>query len=146
MTPTEAVSLCRATKAACPQQQFDEWTPDAWHTLLGDLDLAEATQAMFEVAKRQAFVAPAEIRSEVKRLRGVRVKEYGPLPLPPARIREIEDGPAFNAAYQQWVHESHEAIARGLEPETDEPEALARPTAAVIETLRKQLTKEASCE
>lgn len=141
MTPTEAVSLCRATKAACPQQQFDQWTPDAWHALLGDIALDEATAAMFQVAKRQAFVAPAEIRAEVKRIRAKRITDYGPLPLPPARIRDLEDGPAFNAAYQQWVRESHDRIAAGLEPETDEtPELTSRPTAAVIETLRKQLT------
>jgi len=140
MTPTEAVALCRATKAACPQQQFDQWTPDAWHSLLEDIEITEATAAMFEVAKRQPFVAPAEIRAEVRRARALRVKDYGPLPLPPARIREIEDGPEFNAAYQQWVREATVAISQGREPETDEPEALEHPTRAVIETLRKQLT------
>lgn len=46
---------------------MDEYTPDAWHDLLGDLDLADCRAAVAAVAKRQPFVAPAEIIAEIRR-------------------------------------------------------------------------------
>jgi hypothetical protein len=77
MTPAEAVMLCRYTKACCPQQQFDEYTPDVWHDLLGDYSFADCKAAVGAVAQRQAFVAPAEIRAEVRRIRYKRIEEFG---------------------------------------------------------------------
>ena len=69
MTPTETVMLTRYVAACCPQQAMDEYTPDAWHDLLGDLDLATAKAAVAAVARRQPFVAPAEIRAEIAAMR-----------------------------------------------------------------------------
>ena len=66
MNRQEAVALTRYVKACCPQQAIDEYTPNAWHDLLGDLDLAVCRQAAARVARRQPFVAPAEIRAEVR--------------------------------------------------------------------------------
>lgn len=66
MNRQEAVALTRYVKACCPQQAIDEYTPDAWHDLLGDLDLDTCRQAAARVARRQPFVAPAEIRAEVR--------------------------------------------------------------------------------
>lgn len=66
MNRQEAVALTRYVKAYCPQQAIDEYTPDAWHDLLGDLDLDTCRQAAGRVARRQPFVAPAEIRAEVR--------------------------------------------------------------------------------
>lgn len=66
MNRQEAVALARYVKACCPQQAIDEYTPDAWHDLLGDLDLDACRHAAARVARRQPFVAPAEIRAEVK--------------------------------------------------------------------------------
>ena len=37
MTPQETLLLTRYVKACCPQQAMDDFTPDAWHDLLGDL-------------------------------------------------------------------------------------------------------------
>ena len=73
MTHKETVILARFVKAACPQQAIDKYTPDAWHDLLGDLDLADCRTAATAVAKRQPFVAPAEIRAEVQRVRDDRI-------------------------------------------------------------------------
>lgn len=67
MTHEETVLLARYVRACCPQQAIDEYTPDAWHDLLGDLELADCRAAVAAVAKRQPFVAPAEIITEVKR-------------------------------------------------------------------------------
>lgn len=59
--------LARFVKACCPQQAIDEYTPDAWHELLGHLELADCREAAVMVARRQPFVAPAEIIAEVAR-------------------------------------------------------------------------------
>jgi hypothetical protein len=89
MTHAETVALARYVKACCPQQAIDEYTPDAWHDLLGDLTLADARAAAREVARRQPFVAPAEIRAEVRRIRADRL-DRAVLDAPPA---ELTDNP-----------------------------------------------------
>lgn len=83
MSNAEAVLLCRYAKAACPQQAFDQYTPDAWSDLLGDLRFEDCKEALRNIVQRQPFVAPAEIRDEVKRVRAKRIGDYGPLPDPP---------------------------------------------------------------
>lgn len=87
MTPTEAVALTRYVKACCPQQVIDEFTPDAWHDLLGDLDANDCLAAVREVTKRQPFIAPAEIRAEVNRVRRDRLERQIVSP-PPAAIAD----------------------------------------------------------
>lgn len=69
MKSTEAAMLCRYVAACCPQQKFDEYTPDAWFDLLGDLPFDLAKLAAAEVAKRQPFVSPSEIRGALSRMR-----------------------------------------------------------------------------
>lgn len=69
MTSTEAAVLCRYVAACCPQQKFDPYTPDAWFDLLSDLPFDLCKTAAREVAKRQPFVAPAEIRTAVAAMR-----------------------------------------------------------------------------
>lgn len=74
----EASVLCRYVKALCPQQQFDEFSPDAWFDLLGELSLELARVAARNVARRQPFVAPSEILGEVARMRKLVGKRVGP--------------------------------------------------------------------
>jgi len=105
MSPAEAVMLCRFAKACCPQQQFDEYTPDAWHELLGDYPFDDCKAAVTAVAKRQPFVAPAEIRAEVRRIRYRRIEEFGPFD-PPAEIEGVRD-------YQRWLRDMQTRIADG---------------------------------
>lgn len=81
MIPREAVVLVRYVRACCPQQQIDELTPDAWQNLLGDLALDDCRLAVNTIAQRQPFVAPAEIRAEVRRIRNDRVTA-APIPDP----------------------------------------------------------------
>lgn len=90
MTPTEAVLLCRFAKACAPQQQFDEYTPDAWFELLRDVRLEDAKAGVIAVTKRQPFVSPSEIRAEVRRVRYDRVDKFGHIEPPPG----LEDDPA----------------------------------------------------
>lgn len=104
MTPTEAVLLARYVEACCPQQRFDEYTTDAWHDLLGDLELQDCKQAAVEVARRQPFVAPAEIRAEVKRVRALRLKDFAYIPVPG------DDDPAV---YLASVRAQRSAVASG---------------------------------
>lgn len=81
-TPTEAVTLCRLAKAMCPQQAVDDFTPDAWHMLLDDIRFEDAKAALVELCKIQPFVAPAEIRTRVRKIRSDRVRAYGPIDVP----------------------------------------------------------------
>lgn len=113
MTPTETTKLCRIARAACPAQAVDEYTPDAWHLLLGDLDFTTAQVALIEVAKRQPFVAPAEIRAEVHRRRRARLEVAGTASTPP-RDLDPDDVPAYLA----WLADVRRRIADGHTPDT----------------------------
>ncbi|MFB7672898.1 hypothetical protein ACFC26_15970 [Kitasatospora purpeofusca] len=76
MNELEAVALARYVRALCPQQKFDEYTPDAWHDVLGDYDLQDCKQAAADIARRQPWIAPAEIIDEVKRNRNGRLERF----------------------------------------------------------------------
>ena len=92
MTPRETVILVRYVKALCPQQAIDEFTPDAWHDVLGDYDLADARAACVAVASRQPFVAPAEIIAEVRRARNRTLEvERSEAIIAPVRRRQLRD-------------------------------------------------------
>ena len=76
MTPDETVVLARYVRALCPQQKFDEYTPDAWHDVLADYALADARAAAASVARKQPFVSPAEIINEIRKTRDDRASDY----------------------------------------------------------------------
>ncbi|MER5350637.1 hypothetical protein ABT093_09930 [Kitasatospora sp. NPDC002551] len=82
MNEAEAVALARYVHAVCPQQKFDEYTPDAWSEVLAGYEFADCKQAVIEIARRQPWIAPAEIIDEVKRLRAGRLDyfQYEPDP------------------------------------------------------------------
>lgn len=107
MTPQEALVLCRYAKAACPQQAFDEYTPDAWADLLADLPFNDAQTALKAVVKRQPFVSPSEIREGVQQIRKERRAAYGPIS-PPDDL-----DPNDHRAYVRWLTETNRAIDDG---------------------------------
>lgn len=74
MNPDEVVTLARYVRALCPQQRFDEYTPDAWGDVLARYSLDDARQAAATIAARQPFVAPSEIAVEITALRAARVE------------------------------------------------------------------------
>lgn len=76
MTPNETVVLARYVRALCPQQKFDEYTPDAWHDVLGDYPLEAARRAAATVAKRQPFISPAEIIEVIERHRAENASDF----------------------------------------------------------------------
>lgn len=135
MTPRETVMLTEYVRACCPQQQIAEYTPDAWHDLLGDLDLAECKAAVAAVCKRQPFVSPAEIRAEIRRIHADRLART-PLPAPSA---DAADKPG---RYLRIVRDNVERIANdfsdpgrlGLPPGKRRPEG---PPAEWTETRRR---------
>jgi hypothetical protein len=106
MKQTETVILTEYVQDCCPQQHIGEYTADAWHDLLGDLDLEDCRLAVQAVARRQPFVAPAEIRAEVRKIRDDRLARM-PLPAPPA---ELADDPG---RYQRAVQAGVKRIADG---------------------------------
>jgi hypothetical protein len=111
MKPTETVMLTEYVQACCPQQVIGEYTADAWHDLLGDLSLADCRLAVAEVAKRQPFVAPCEIRAEVKRVREARITA-AKIPAPPPELTNDPD------AYSAALHAARVAAADGRDPQT----------------------------
>jgi hypothetical protein len=76
MNPSETVMLARYVKALCPQQKFDEYTPDAWHDVLSDYALADARAAAAAVARKQPFVSPAEIIAGIRKQREDRAADF----------------------------------------------------------------------
>ncbi|MHC3427226.1 zinc finger domain-containing protein [Streptomyces sp. DT18] len=99
MTPNETVILARYVRALCPQQKFDEYTPDAWHDVLEDQDLTAARRAAAVVARRQPWVSPAEIINEIRESRAVAAADFQGPGLP-AEIPDADpdDVPAYLAA------------------------------------------------
>lgn len=100
MTPTEATKLARLARAACPQQHFDEYTPDIWFDLLSDLDFEDAKEALLRRVRAKPFVAPAEIRAEVRVIRDERRARQ----VLPAPGHELTDDPdAYKEALARIV-------------------------------------------
>ena len=141
MKPSEA-AMVLGTAVLYDRRTVGQADAEAWAAALGDLPLEDCKQAVIRHYSSSAdWLMPAHVKDGVRKIRAQRRADYGPLPLPPARIRDLDDGPEFNAAYAAWVKDSYRRIGDGLDPETDDPpELVQRPTAAVIETLRKQLT------
>lgn len=119
MSHMQAVLLCRYAKAACPQQAFDEYTPDAWADLLEDVRFEDAQLALKALVKRQPFVAPAEIRAEVTRIRNKRIGDFGIIPEPPPEIAATPE------TYHHWFRNTMRAIGDGaVTRDTFEPAAI----------------------
>lgn len=108
MTPKEALALTRMVAAICPQQKFDEYTPDAWGDLLSDIRSTDAIEAVMNLGRRQPFIAPCEIRDEVKRIRDKRLAE-NPMPDPPARLGDV----SRHREYIDWLKDTQGRIADG---------------------------------
>lgn len=124
MTPTEAVKLTRLVKAICPQQQFDEYTADAWGDLLADMRLDDCTEAVKRLGQQQPFIAPAEIRAAVRKIRTDRL-ERTPLPAPDPDMTPVQT--------IQWLRNTRRAIADGTYVAPETPELAPRPVAELTE-------------
>lgn len=74
MNATETAKLCAAIAQSAPAQRFDDDTPAFWAVLLEDVRYEDAREAVVRLLKRQPFVAPADIITEVKRIRRDRLE------------------------------------------------------------------------
>ncbi|MDG4857343.1 hypothetical protein P8605_04090 [Streptomyces sp. T-3] len=103
MTPDETVMLAAYVHAQCPQQKFDEYTPDAWHDVLQRYSLAEARAAVVaRVEAGHAFVAVGEIVTEIRRARSNRAKNFqGPGLAAQIPDADPDDVPAYLAALRE---------------------------------------------
>jgi hypothetical protein len=80
VTPAEIVILTRYVRAVCPQQKFDEFTPDAWYDVLAAYDLDDARNAVItHVRQGNSFVSAGEITTGIKTIRAARVTAAHPL-------------------------------------------------------------------
>lgn len=93
MNSQQAAVLCRYVRALCPQQKFDEYTPDAWHDVLRDYLLEEARTAAAVIANKQPFVSPGEIATEIRRMHADRLGRHTD-PTPKA---DPDDAQAYKA-------------------------------------------------
>jgi hypothetical protein len=105
MNAAEALTLCRFVKAVCPQQVMDEFSPDAWLDLLGDLRFQDAREAVRNLGQQQHFIDPADIRKEVRRIRDRRIAEHPPIDPPDTITTDHE--------YRIWLRTTRQAIADG---------------------------------
>lgn len=80
MNVQEVIRLCRVAAALSPSQRFDDLTPDVWAVPLADVTLADALEAVKEISKRQPYIAPNDIISEVDRVRAKRLAMRRPAP------------------------------------------------------------------
>jgi len=76
MTEDEIAKLIRFVHALCPAQKFDEYTPDAWELILGDVPFDDARAALKTLGQQLRFIAPSDIAQEVRRVRNVRAAQY----------------------------------------------------------------------
>ncbi len=103
MNHAESLTLCRYVKAGCPQQAFDEYTPDAWHDLLSDLRFVDCKDAAKAITQRQPFCSPSEIRAEVRRTRADRIAKAEYSFVPPDDLGD----------YGQWLGEMRRRAGDG---------------------------------
>lgn len=122
MNSQEAAVLCRYVRALCPQQKFDEYTPDAWHDILGNYQLTDARHAAARVARRQPFVAPSEIADEITKIRAERTHDF--VYEPPAG----ESDPNYLTRLRGQLA----ATGDGRRPPTVEKALIARPVAELL--------------
>lgn len=106
--------LVRLVKAACPSQLLDQYTPDAWHFMLDDIDYADAKAAVRHLGRldlepgKARYIEPGHVIAQVRRIRGKRIEEYGPID-PPSGLD--------SGAYLRWLRDTSDAIASGRMPE-----------------------------
>ncbi|MGW6461021.1 zinc finger domain-containing protein [Streptomyces sp. NPDC055078] len=74
MTEEEAVQIAEYVAAACPAQKFGEYTPDVWGEILAPYAVDEARAAVIAIARRQPWISPAEIVTEIKERRAERIE------------------------------------------------------------------------
>jgi len=91
VTSTEVALLCRFVRAACPGQQWDEYTAEAWELILPpDYSLDECRAAIVAIVCQGArFIDLGAVVAEVRRTRAEAAERK--------RIRVLLDPGAYRA-------------------------------------------------
>lgn len=121
MSPEEALAICRMAKGAFPATSMDEFTPEAWSLALEDDRFEDAKDALKDLMREQTFIHVSDIVRGIKRIRGDRLDEFGPIPAPPA---ELCDNPR---GYTAWLRAKKRAIANGEQVVIPELPSIPRP-------------------
>lgn len=119
MNATETARLCRVIASLAPAQRFDEETPAVWHAVLIDVQIADALEAVKVIARRDRFVAPADIVTEVRKIRAERLAASDRI-LPDV---DPDDVPG-------WLAARRSALAALADGRTTAPAALEGPVDA----------------
>jgi hypothetical protein len=127
---TEVVNLVRLLRAIAPAQKFDDYTAEAWQPILDDVRSEDAFAAVKELGKRLPFISPADIRTEVRRMRSERMRHAD------ASFRHHGD-PDDVADYMRQLHEHRALIGDGLVPDVPAIDAPVRPPAEVVKLARQ---------
>ncbi len=111
MNLREATSLIVMVRAGCPGMEIVEGMPEMWQATLDDVRLVDAQQAVVALVRASPrWIAPADVRGEVRRIRDDRL-DRTPMPTPPLgldpaqgvvwrrdMLRRIADGEQARAA------------------------------------------------
>ena len=108
MNVAEAKELCDLIAEVAPVQRLSDGAPGIWAGILRDITLADAVTAVQVIAGRQQFIAPADIRAEVRKIRDGRL-EHADTVIPAA-------DPDDPAAYLRALRATRKAIADGRQP------------------------------
>ena len=118
MIKTEIVQLL-AQVAAYDRRTVGEADVEAWHTVLADIPLADAVQAVSDHYRRSRdWIMPAEVLATARRLRGYRLEHAARAPHPDVDPNDVVE---WLAAYRRQLR----AIADG---QPVNPPATALPT------------------
>ncbi|WP_130865834.1 hypothetical protein [Acidipropionibacterium timonense] len=120
MNLDQTTDLVRTIRAICPAQAQDEWTPEAWHLILDDIDLRDALTAVRTIARRHdtrpLWIDPRQIRTEVHRVHDDRLD----------RAR-LDHPPTDPDAYRQWLRDTRHHIANHHSTQPQALEATPQP-------------------
>jgi hypothetical protein len=113
MNRQEVTALVAYVTQLNPGQQFDAYTADAWHDVLGDVKATfdQAREATAAVAKRERWIYPSAIREELKAiLRAANPPPPAPALEAPSKYEPNED------RHERWArnHQKFEAVREQL--------------------------------
>lgn len=129
MTPEQTIKITAMVMALCPQQKFEEYTPDAWHLVLGDLDFSDTRDAVIVVCKRSPFCAPSEIRDQVRLMRDDRLRAAGQAALD-VDVDDPDDVAAYLGARREHIRR---LAGGGSVPVRDETTLARRPVEELLD-------------
>lgn len=127
VTAPEAVALL-ATAAGFDGREVDRMQTQAWAEALADIDFTDARAVIVDHYRQEHWkVTPAHIIKSVRQIEADRIAAGPNIQElePPEWITSMEDGPEFNAAFRDWLQDTHWRIRRGLPIECGEPPVLS---------------------